>query len=57
MLESVRQMRKFIVMLYETAGKKFKTGIIELMFGKYEEEEEVEEEEEEEEEEEDTLCD
>ena len=50
MLESVRQMRKFIVMLYETAGKKFKTGISELMFGKYEEEEY-------EEEEEDTLCD
>ena len=49
MLESVRQMRKFIVMLYETAGKKFKTGISELMFGKYEEEEY--------EEEEDTLCD
>jgi len=47
MLESVRQMRKFIVMLYETAGRKFKTGITELMFGKYEEEEE----------EEDTLCD
>jgi len=46
MLESVRQMRKFIVMLYETAGRKFKTGITELMFGKYEEEEE-----------EDTLCD
>jgi len=46
MLESVRQMRKFIVMLYETAGRKFKTGITELMFGKYEEEEA-----------EDTLCD
>jgi len=44
MLESVRQMRKFIVMLYATAGNKFKTGITEVMFGKYEEEE-------------DTLCD
>jgi len=44
MLESVRQMRKSIVMLYETAGKKFKTGITEIMFGKYEEGE-------------DTLCD
>lgn len=43
MLESVRQMRKSIVMPYETAGKKFKTGITEIMFGKYEEE--------------DTLCD
>ena len=44
MLESVREMRKFIVMLYATAGNKFKTGITEVMFGKYEEEE-------------DTLCD
>jgi hypothetical protein len=38
MLESIRQMRKFIVMLYETAGRKFKAGITEIMFGKYEEE-------------------
>jgi hypothetical protein len=38
MLESIRQMGKFIVMLYGTAGRKFKTGVTEIMFGKYEEE-------------------